>query len=38
LMAGLLVFIYAVQLAASWLMGMGAVITAETMVKNDCSV
>ncbi len=31
-MVGLLVFIYAVQLAASWLMGIGAVITVGTMI------
>ena len=32
LMVGFLVFVYAVQLAASLLMGIGAVITAGTMV------
>jgi hypothetical protein len=37
-MVGFLVFIYAVQLAASWLMGIGAVTTTGTIVKKDCSV
>ena len=31
-MVGLLVFIYAAQLAASWFMSIGAVINAGTMV------
>jgi len=37
-MAGLLVFIYVARLAVLWLMWIGAVTIAETIVKNDSSI